>query len=555
MLLDDDVTPAVRASPKLPDSFPLPPSFVGTPYGYQFSGAAFLYANNRALLGDATGAGKTIESLLAVATVHDRKAPNPKVLIVTVNSAVLQWQSEARRFLRGFRPVVLTSEYSPTQRYQICKSLKPRDVLIINYALMRNDTSYSSRTRPRKGAKLTTPTTKVSKGWLETLDFDIVIFDEAAVFKNYQTAVFQAARTLAAKAKYAWALTAYAMSNNPIEIFGIYSVIVPSLFGVARTDRAGHTQHYMGVSLFRGLYTKQRAIRTASGGEIYVYAGGKNLNLLAERIKPYYLGRNYSDLGVQLPALIEKQVVLQLGPNQRKAYDATEQDLLGTALFQEIMGHLRLTKMDRPQNILTKMLQMQRIVNGLRFFDPNLRAGLDENPKLDEIERLLDGEFDGEKVVIFSKFRTYIDALEKALKRFNPVRITGSETQEQREQNKIRFSTDPTCRVMLMSQAGGMGLNLQAARALFLIDMPFSFGELGQIIGRIRRAGSEFKHVVVCYFVAENTFDEHVLTILKQKKLTIEAVFGKKDFMDSVDEMDQTFSVGLLEAMANAKAH
>jgi SNF2 family DNA or RNA helicase len=551
MLLDDDTTPAVKHSPLPPRSHYLPPSFLGSPYDYQYGGAAFLCAKNRALLGDATGAGKTIEALLAVATLQAKGIPNPRVLVVTVNSTVLQWKSEIKRFMKGFTPVVLNADYSPLQRFQICKALKPSDILLLNYSLLRNDTTYTTKARARKGSPLST-STKARRGWLEKIGFDIVIFDEAAVFKNYQTAVFQAARAVAVNAKYVWALTAYAMSNNPIEVFGIYSVIMPELFGVARQDSTGKMQHYMGVSQFKGLYTKQRAIRTSSGGEIYVYAGGKNLGLLAQRIKPHYLGRNYSDLGVQLPALIEKQIAIQLEPNQRKAYDATEQDLLGTQLFQEVMGHLKLTTMDRPQNILTKMLQMQKIINGLQFFDPKLDPKLNENPKLEEIERLLEEEFEGEKVVIFSKFRTYLDQLEKALKRFHPVRITGSEDQATREANKQRFTTDPSCRVMLMSQAGGLGLNLQAARALFLIDMPFSFGELGQIIGRIRRAGSEFKHVVVCYFVAENTFDEHVLGILKQKKLTIEAVFGNKGILDSVEGPDQTFSMGLLEAIANA---
>jgi SNF2 family DNA or RNA helicase len=552
-LLDDDVVPVKKPELQLPDKFPLPKTFIGEPYSYQYQGAAFLYVKNRGLLGDATGSGKTIQALLAVATVHAKQLPNPKVLVVTVNSTVLQWQSEIQKFLCGFRPVVVTAEYPPVERWRICTESQPRDIVIINYSLLRNDTSYEAKTRPRKGTKTLGTKIKQRKGWLERCGFDIVIFDEAAIFKNYQTAVFQAAKTVAAKAKYAWALTAYAMSNNPMEVFGIYSVITPKLFGITRIDNYGNRKEYLGVSQFKGLFTKQRLVRTSGGGEIYVYDGGKNLNLLKERIKPHYLGRNYSDLGAQLPQLIEKRITIKLSENQRKIYEAIENDLLGTALFQEITGNLKLTTMDRPQNILTKMLQMQKAINGVRFFDPNVKDRFADNPKLDEIIRLLENEFEGEKIVIFSKFRTYIDELERALRQFNPVRITGLEDQATREQNKIKFSTDPNCRVMLMTRAGGMGLNLQAARALFLIDMPFSFGELGQVVGRIRRVGSEFQHVVVCYFIAEHTFDEHVFEILKRKKLTIEAVFGVKDLIGDVEQVDENFSVGLLELIANSK--
>jgi SNF2 family DNA or RNA helicase len=107
---------------------------------------------------------------------------------------------------------------------------------------------------------------------------------------------------------------------------------------------------------------------------------------------------------------------------------------------------------------------------------------------------------------------------------------------------------------MLMTRAGGMGLNLQSARAIFLVDAPFSFGELGQAVGRIRRIGSSHESVIVCYFVAEDTFDEHVLDVLRGKKQTIEAVFGAKDLMGTVDEeTDENFITNVLARRGQEK--
>jgi SNF2 family DNA or RNA helicase len=527
----------------LPDNYELPETFVGKPYNYQHKGAAFLYAVKRGLLGDCTGSGKTPTSLLSMCLVQSRNIPKPKILIVTVNSCVLQWKYEVKRFTRGFRPVVLTAEFTPWNRREIALSLKPMDVCITNYSLMRNDTS-----REAVGAR------KGYRGWLESAGFDIVIFDEAAIFKNYTTAVFKAAKKIADRAQYVWALTAYAMSNNPLEVFGIYSVVKPNLFGVTYVDKLLVEHNFLGATKFRCLYTKQKEIRTARGGSLMVYAGGKNLGMLKDKISPVYLGRNYSDLGAELPELIEKKVVLQLGVNQKKAYAAVERKLLGTVAFQRIMGEVKVTQMDTPQNILVQMLHLQRLTNGLKFFDPRILSKYDENPKLDEICRLLDNEFSGEKVVIYSKFRTYIDILEKALKEYKPVRITGTEDQAIREFNKLKFLKEPDCRVMLMTRAGGMGLNLQSARAIFLVDAPFSFGELGQAVGRIRRIGSSHESVIVCYFVAEDTFDEHVLDVLRGKKQTIEAVFGAKDLMGTVDEeTDENFITNVLARRGQEK--
>lgn len=522
----------------LPESYQLPESFQGKPYPYQMKGAAFLYAVQRGLLGDATGSGKTLEALLGISLVQQRKIPRPKILIVTVNSTVLQWKSEIRRFMKGFRPVVITAEFQPWDRREIAFGLGPRDILIMNYSLMRNDTS-----REQKKDGKTVPLER----WLEKVGFDIVIFDEAAMFKNYQTACFKAALKIANRAKYVWALTAYAMSNNPLEVFGIYSVAKPELFGISWTDKEGTVQKFLGATRFRSNYTKQKEIRTARGGSMMVYAGGKNLAQLKERIGPYYLGRNYDELGAELPGLIEKKVMIELGVNQRKAYSAIERKLLGTVAFQRIMGEVKVSQMDSPQNILVQMLHLQKLTNGLRFFDPRIAQKYDECPKLEEIKRLLDEEFVGEQVVIFSKFRTYIDLLEKGLQEFYPLRITGAEDQEIREHNKQAFMSNKKHRVLLMTRAGGMGLNLQCARAIFLVDAPFSFGELGQIVGRIRRIGSDHDHVVVCYFAAENTFDEHVLDVLRNKKAVIEAVFGEKDLMGRIDEVDDNLVTEVLE--------
>lgn len=524
---------------RLPKEYPLPEQFKGIPYSYQYQGSAFLYAVERGLLGDVTGAGKTIQALLACALVQLKQIPRPKVLVCTVNSAVLQWKSEIKRFLPGWRPIVVSAEYTPWDRREIVLGAGNKDIVIMNYSIMRNDTT-------REKIKKTGEVVK-TLGWMEKASWDIIIFDEAAAFKNYQSELFKAAKLTATKAKYVWALTAYAMSNNPMEVFGIYSVMRPKVFGVEYVDKQGITHEYLGATRFKNIFTSQREIRTQRGGRMMVYAGGKNLGTLKNKIDSSYLGRNYSDLGSELPGLIEKKVIIQLEKFQRKAYTMVEDGLLGKIKVEDVLGIPKVTQMPSPQNILVQMIHLQKITNGLRFWDPKIAAKYDENPKLDEIKRMLDSEFEGEKVVIFSKFRTYIDILEKELAEYHPVRITGAETQEQREYNKIAFS-DPKSKVkvLLMTRAGGYGLNLQAARVIMLVDSPFSFGELGQIVGRIRRIGSKHSHALVVYFAAEDTFDDHVLDVLKGKKKTIEAVFGNKDLMGDIEEVDANVFESLL---------
>ena len=530
---------------RLPTEYPLPNGFIGGPFPYQFQGSAFLYGVKRGLLGDCTGSGKTIQSLLSCALVQKKQIARPKVLVCTVNSAVLQWKAEVKKFMTGWRPVVITADYSPWDRRRIVLGCGNKDIVIMNYAIMRNDTT---RVGKKKGEDY------IHRGWMEKAGFDIVIFDEAAAFKNYQTSLFKAAKRVAGSAEYVFALTAYAMSNNPMEVFGIYSVMRPKTFQVLYTGKDGVTHEYLGATRFRNMFTRQKRIRTQHGGMMMVYAGGKNLGLLKQKISPSYLGRNYSDIDQELPSLVEKRVTLQLGKLQRRAYAAVENQIMGTIEFQKIMGGIKITKFPKPQNILVQMIHLQKITNGLRFWDPQIQKRYDENPKVDEMKRMLTSEFSGEKVVIYSKFRTYIDILERELAEFHPVRITGAEDQEARERNKLAFSDkNSKHQVLLMTSAGSMALNLQAARIIMLADAPFSYGQLGQIVGRIRRIGSEYKSCLVCYFAAEDTFDDHILNVLRAKKANIEAVFGKKDLLEDLEEIDENTMMAVLTSRIKEK--
>lgn len=525
---------------KLPFDYTVPETFTGTAKKYQLQGAAFMYATKRNLLGDVTGAGKTIEAILAVCLIQKHQLPRLKVLVVTVNSAVLQWKSEIKKFTKGFRPVVITADYTKWDRREIILGLGARDICIMNYALMRNDTTRIKRDKEGNEKRV--------EGYLEKAGFDVVIFDEAAAFKNYQTECFKTATFLASKIQYAFGMSAYAMSNNPMEVFGVFGVIEPAMFGVEYTDKKGVTHHYPGATRFRNTYTRQKEIRTAGGGRMMVYAGGKNLSQLKERISPRYLGRTYADIGSELPALIEKQVMIQLGKYQEHAYQIVKRKLLGQVKITLEQGMTQ-THFPSPQNVLVEFLHLQKITNGLRFWDPKIQPQFDENPKVEEIKRLMNEEFAGEQAVIFSKFRTYIDILEQELKEFKPLRITGAESQDIREKNKLAFAKDPSHRVLLMTTAGSMGLNLQCARVIMLVDMPFSYGQLGQIVGRIRRIGSTHGSCIVVYFSAEGTIDCHVLDILKSKKSTIEQVFGEKDLMGSIEEVEANTALAILKKM------
>ncbi|KAF2087936.1 DNA repair protein, RAD5 [Saccharata proteae CBS 121410] len=125
------------------------------------------------------------------------------------------------------------------------------------------------------------------------------------------------------------------------------------------------------------------------------------------------------------------------------------------------------------------------------------------------------------KSVVFSQFTSFLDLIEPALARdrISFVRFDGSMSQKARAAVLTEFS-DPTKRgtVLLLSlRAGGVGLNLTAAKRVFMMDPWWSFAVEAQAIDRVHRMGQE-SEVRVKRFVVKGSIEEKMLKIQERKK-------------------------------------
>src|SRR6185436_15590370 len=111
-----------------------------------------------------------------------------------------------------------------------------------------------------------------------------------------------------------------------------------------------------------------------------------------------------------------------------------------------------------------------------------------------------------------------------------------------------RFRDDPACRVFLSTDAGGIGLNLQAADTVINLELPWNPAVLEQRIARVHRMG-QHRPVQVINLVTRGTIEERVLRTLELKRSLFEGVFaeasdevsfaalGQRAFLDKVREL------------------
>lgn len=159
------------------------------------------------------------------------------------------------------------------------------------------------------------------------------------------------------------------------------------------------------------------------------------------------------------------------------------------------------------------------------------------------------------KVLIFTEFvptqAMLADYLES--RGFSVATLNGSMDLEARSRAQQVFSND--VRVLISTDAGGEGLNLQFCHVIVNFDMPWNPMRIEQRIGRVDRIGQ--KHVVrAINFVLEGTVEHRVRQVLEEKLEVIAQEFGvdkASDVMDSV-EADPMFDELFVHGLQNPDA-
>lgn len=204
-----------------------------------------------------------------------------------------------------------------------------------------------------------------------------------------------------------------------------------------------------------------------------------------EKLAPVYLRRTREDVLDELPALIEKEQWCEMGAEEWKNY-------LLSVISENFMA-MRQVSWDVPD--LKKSSKAQRL-----------------------LEICSMAEEEGRKVIVFSFFRSTIDAVHDLLgaKALEP--ITGSMSAMRRQQIVDEFTAAPNGTVLICQvQAGGTGLNIQAASVIIFCEPQIKPSIENQAISRAYRMG-QLRTVVVHRLLCDNTVDERILELLREKQ-------------------------------------
>lgn len=447
-------------------------------YPYQVEGVAFLASRGRALLADEMGLGKTAQAIAAMAQLA-RRGEVRRTLIVCPASLKHQWVREIRQFTGlGDEDVVVVA--GPREARQAAYAEAP-PVLVTSYELARADERELSEVAP-----------------------DLLILDEAQRIKNWRTRTASVVKGL--RSRFAFVLTGTPLENRLDDLYSLMQVVDPHLFG----------------PLWR--FNEEFTRLDGSGRPV----GYHNLDRLRARIAPVVLRRRKEEVLSDLPDRLVSRLTVPMTRDQQDIHGEAEER---AARLLAILKRRPLSPVEE-QRLMRAFQRMRMACDAAGLVDKETRGA----PKLDELERLLEEICvgDGRKVVVFSEWERMQAMAAEVCERLDLgyVRLHGGVPSAARGRLIDRFREDPKCQVFLSTDAGGVGLNLQAASHVVNLDLPWNPAVLAQRIARVHRLGQR-EAVNVVLLVSEGSFEERLEGTLDGKRALFAAAVG--DDHETVD--------------------
>jgi SNF2 family DNA or RNA helicase len=510
---------------------------------YQRQQAHHLCRMDRFMNGDSVGLGKTVSTIAATCWIREREPV--KVIVLCTKSTSYQWADEYARF-STMRARVMTDRAGKKKSYEArAQQLEDflanddHDVLVAKY------TSLVGKRRSLEGEfdddgfpvyggkeKVSQEILRFSKIIARYGERVILVLDESHKFKTPGSQIRTMVQYFQRDCGRVWVLTATAIKNSLEEFYSIASAIGIRPFGYMQP--------------FRDEFCIYSEIHMGQGRVKKLLKGYRNVARFKQQIRPFFLGRSQAQVNEPMPRLTTIIHPIDLDEKQAKLLleDIPSGKFLLPPSIKKVAGEIVVKDRDF-ENEMTRLSVYQLVANHPALLDPTdqksfLTKAL--SPKEEALLDMLDGDLRGEKVITFTKYRSWIDRLE-ALTKDNAfterkfLRITGNENEKQRENNKALFQ-DPTGKHdwIVINTAAIEGVNLQQAGHMIALDLPWSWGDLIQLVGRMVRMASPHSACTLHIFVARGSIDEYVVETLKGKKGVFEMILGESHSAGLLDD-------------------
>ncbi|KIL44381.1 DEAD/DEAH box helicase [Jeotgalibacillus soli] len=434
------------------------------PHQMEAANKVIFELGGRALLADEVGLGKTIEAGVILKEYIYRGLVS-SALILVPSSLAGQWQQELAKHF-GLQSIIHKGK----------KEWRKAPIIIATIDLLK---------RPPLREEI------------EKHHYDLVIVDEAHKLTNPKTLNHQFIQSLSKT--YCLFLTATPIQNRSEDLFHLATLLRPGLLGT------------------QGEYKEN-------------CQSEEGKNRIIPLIDQFMIRTRRKETSIAwTKRTIHIDWIEQL-PYERELYEAVERYYNDQrSSNQHAFSHITLLKQGCSSTIAL-LKALGRPEN--KEWSSSLGVNLDVTPDqlvTAKAKRILSFvQNTDEKVIVFTQYRATQLYLSWYLKQHN---ITSVPFRGGFKKGKKQWMTDlfkQKAQVLIATEAGSEGLNLQFCRYMIHADIPWNPMKLEQRIGRIHRIGQE-KNVEVYYLLNRNSIEERIWAVLQEKVSLFQYIIGEHE--------------------------
>jgi len=477
---------------KIPEGF----SFKTTPFQHQIEGFNYGLVNDRWLLGDEQGLGKTKQVIDVAVAKKLQKGYKHCLIICGVNGLKWNWANEIKThsnetgYILGQRiknhKVTIASNNAKLDDLRAIDNINDY-FIITNVETLRNDEITQELVNLCKSGKI-----------------NMIAADEVHKMKNPSSQ--QGKGFLKLKAETMIAMTGTPLMNTPLDLY-----IILKWLGYEKHAFYAFKKHY--------------AVMGGFGG--YQVVGYRNLNELQEQLDSIML-RRLKDEVLDLPAKLYVDEFVEMTPKQRQIYNEV------TAEIKMNIDNIKMAN-----NPLAELIRMRQATG----YTGILSSTIQESAKLDRMEELVeDARQNDKQVVIFSNWTQMTDAIYKRLHQKYTLSVITGQTPDDVRQHNVQMFQEGRSKVMIGTiGAMGTGLTLTAGTVEIFMDEPWNKANKEQAEDRCHRVGTK-ENVTIYTLLCKDTIDERIHDLVEQKGAMAKALVDGKISTDKNALLDYLLS-------------
>ena len=457
--------------------------FKTNPFQHQINGFEYGLNNDRWLLGDEQGLGKTKQVIDIAVAKKLIKGYKHCLIVCGVNGLKWNWLNEihthsneegwilGQRYKAG--KITIGSVSDRVEDLQNIDKIEPY-FLITNVETLRNEEVVKELQKLCKDGTI-----------------GIVAIDEIHKCKNPSSQ--QGKGILKVQPECRIAMTGTPLMNNPFDLF-----IILKWLGYEKHPFYAFKKHY---GVFGGY-----------GG--YECTGYRYLDELQAQLDEIMLRRLKSDV-LDLPEKTHITEYVEMTPKQKQIYDEVTTEI-----------KMNIDQIKMANNPLAELIRMRQATG----YTGILSSVVKESAKLDRMEELVEEAVEnGKKVVIFSNWTQMTDVIRTRLaKKYKGVVITGQTNDAERQVNVNHFQNNPDCKYIVGTiGAMGTGLTRTAGTVESFMDEPWNRANKEQAEDRCHRVGTK-ENVTIYTIVCKDTIDERINELVEKKGKMADALVDGK---------------------------